>query len=223
MDANRDPFVLAAATAGLAACAGEFVVPFVLARFYPGYSHLRNVLSELGAPGSPVATWMDLWWVTFGVLMVVFAFGFARAFAGAGPAVYVVAGQLVVFGLLAGIGSGLFPMDPAGSGPTLSGRLHNSLAGVGFLALIFVPLVSLAVFPRPESPGLYWLAVATQVAGLAALALYVAAQGPRSGAGFMSQVGLWQRVFLLVYYIHLSAIAITMLRRAGSAAVGEGA
>ncbi|MBL7140341.1 MAG: DUF998 domain-containing protein, partial [Planctomycetes bacterium] len=63
-------FTVVAAVGGLAACVGEFAVPFILGRFYPGYSHLRNVLSELGAPGSPVAVWMNLWWCVFGVLMM---------------------------------------------------------------------------------------------------------------------------------------------------------
>ncbi|MBK6478875.1 MAG: hypothetical protein IPF93_11415 [Saprospiraceae bacterium] len=39
------------------ACIGDWVVLFVLGRYYPGYSQLEHSISSLGASNSPVAQW----------------------------------------------------------------------------------------------------------------------------------------------------------------------
>ena len=69
------------ASLGLLAFVGDFLVTFVLGFFYPNYSHLKLVMSELGTYQSPVATWVNLWWILFGILFVLFAFGFQSVFA----------------------------------------------------------------------------------------------------------------------------------------------
>jgi len=210
-------FTIVAAVGGLAACVGEFAVPFILARWVPGYSHLRNVLSELGTAGSPVAFWMNLWWCVFGVLMMAFGVATALALPPAGDALRLMACLFLVFGLGAGWGAGLFSMDPAGSPVTLTGRLHNALGGIGFLALGLVPLVALWVFPRPTVPGMFWLSVATLAAGMVVVVLLSISGHGRGGDGPLSWPGLWQRAFLAVYYPYVAVLAVMMLRRAWAA------
>ncbi len=211
MAANRDLLVLAASGACLLACVGDAVVPFALGRLYPGYSQLKQVVSELGASQSPVAGWMNLWWILFGALMVIFAVGFQRAFPAGSSARYVLMVQFIVFGIGAGIGAGLFPMDAGGSGPTFAGRLHNILSGIGFLAILLAPMVSLQAFPIKEWPWLHWFCVITQITGLLTLGLLLASG--RFEKGLLSYHGLWQRVFLLNYDVYLAGIGLTMMWR----------
>jgi hypothetical protein len=205
-------FILAAAVAGLVAFAGDFLVTVVLGFFYPDYDHLKLVMSELGTPASPVAVWMGSWWVVFGILFVLFAMGFAAAFAEGKKSVVVVALLIGLFGLGAGIGAGLFPMDLVGAEPTPSGGLHDAFAGAGFFAIAFVPLVSLAVFPRRRAPGMAWLSTGVFVLGLAAFALFVVSEDAPSTSGVLSYTGLWQRLFLLIHYAYLGVIAARMIR-----------
>jgi hypothetical protein len=200
---------------------GDFLVTIVLGFFYPDYNHLKLVMSELGAPGSPVAVWIGLWWVVFGFLFIAFAIGFAMAFASGKRPVLIVALLIGLFGLGAGIGAGLFPMDPAGGETTRAGELHDACAGTGFFALAFVPLVSLAVFPRKRAPGMRWLSIAVFVLGLVALVLFVVSEDLPSAQGILSYTGLWQRLFLLIHYAYLGVIAVLMIRSAHAPSAKE--
>jgi hypothetical membrane protein len=209
-------FATVSAVGAVLACAGDFVVPLVIARSVPGYSHLRNVMSELGTRESPVARWMNLWWIVFGVLMMAFGVGVALAFPAAGDAGRLLACQFLVFGLGAGIGAGLFPMDPAGSAATVPGWLHGLTSSVGFVALGFAPLVTLWVVPRADVGWLWWLAAVVQALGFVVFALIVVA-GHGRGGGALSWAGFWQRAFLAVYYVYAAALAVEMVRRGAGA------
>jgi hypothetical protein len=207
-------FVIIAAVAGLVAFVGDFLVAIVLGFFYPNYNHLKLVMSELGTSQSPVAVSVGLWWVVFGILFITFAIGFAVAFASGKKAVLIVALLIALFGLGAGVGAGLFPMDPVGSETTLAGELHDVFAGAGFLAIAFVPLVSLVIFPRRRVPGMYWLSFGVFVLGLVSFALFVVSEDVPSTEGILSYTGLWQRLFLLSHYTYLGVIAALMVRSA---------
>jgi hypothetical protein len=103
-------------------------------------------------------------------------------------------------------------MDAVGAETTLAGELHDVFAGTGFFAIALVPLVSLAVFPRKRTPGMYWLSIAVFVLGLASFALFVVSEDVPSSGGILSHTGLWQRLFLLVHYIYLGVISVLMMR-----------
>ena len=47
----------------LAAAGLDLLLPFLLAPFYPGYSHRRQVMSVLGSPESPVRWVYRVWLV----------------------------------------------------------------------------------------------------------------------------------------------------------------
>jgi hypothetical protein len=210
----KNRFIIIAAVAGLVAFVGDFLVTIVLGFFYPNYNHLKLVMSELGTPQSPVAVWIGLWWVVFGILFITFAIGFAAVFASGKKSALIVALLIALFGLGAGVGAGLFPMDPVGSETTLAGELHDVFAGAGFFAVAFVPLASLAVFPRKRVPGMYWLSIAVFVLGLVFFALFVISEDVPSTEGILSYTGLWQRLFLLIHYTYLGVIAALMIRSA---------
>jgi len=202
-----------AALAGIAACLGDVVIPTVLGRLYPGYDSTREVLSRLGCADSPVRLWINGWWCLFGVLIACFAWGFFRAFGNGAllswPALAAL--LLLLFGLGAGPGAGLFPMDIPGTPATRSGWLHSALSGTGFLALSLFPAVCLAVFSGGKSPLLFWWSLIAFLDGIA-LAMLVGMSGKPDATGMLALGGLWQRVFVASYYLHLLAIAVVMLR-----------
>ena len=211
---SRNQFVVMAAIAGLLAFVGDFLVPIVLGFFYPGYNHLELAMSELGTFQSPVATWISLWWIIGGIFFCVFAVGFRMAFAAHGKSATRVMVLIVLFGLGAWICGGLFPMEPGGLETTLAGKLHGVCGGLGYLAIIFVPLASLAIFPRKRSPRLYWLSMGVFVLGLVSFVLFVAAEDVSSAGNLLSYAGLWQRLFLLDHYTYLGVICAMMIRSA---------
>ena len=166
-----------AAIAGLLAFAGDFLVTFVLGLYYPDYNHLKLVMSELGTYQSPVATWVNLWWVLLGILFIVFALGIQAVFARRKKAALIVTVLIVLFGLG---------------------------AGIGFLGITFVPLVMLILFSRTYSPGLVVLSATVLGVGLFSLAFFIASEDVSTAAGILSYPGLGQRLFLLNHYIYLS-------------------
>lgn len=208
----KSGFIIIASIAGLLAFIGDFLVTLALGFFYPNYNHLKLVMSELGTSQSPVAVWINLWWTVFGILFITFAIGFKKAFASDKKSVVIVTLLIILFGLGAGIGAGLFPMEPGGSETTLTGKLHGICAGIGFLAITFVPLVSLTIFPRKHSPRLYWLSVGVFVLGLASLVLFVVSEDASSTGSLLSYAGLWQRLFLLNHYTYLGVVSAMMIR-----------
>ncbi len=211
---DRDTCRLVGAVAGLVACLGDVVVPLVLGWRVPGYSHLRQVQSELGAAGSPVAWWINAWWIAFGLAMVLFAAGVECAWGARGLWAHVLAGQVLVAGVILGIGAGLFPMDLPGATPTLAGRLHETFGGLGFLAMLMIPVVVWLAFPDRGFVALRVASVAAGVAGLASLVLFVRApHAPADSAMRLS--GLWQRTLLGSYYGLLCWLAVEMLRGRG--------
>ena len=205
-------FVVTAAIAGLLAFVGDFLVTFVLGLFYPNYSHLKLVMSELGTYQSPVATWVSIWWMIFGILLVVFALGFQAVFARGKKAAVVVTVLIVLVGLGAGIGAGIFPMEPRGAENTLAGKLHGIFAGIGFLAVSFVPLGMLILFSRTRSPGFVGLSAAIFAVGILFFVLFIASEDTSTATGILSYPGLWQRLFLLNHYVYLSVFSIIMIR-----------
>jgi hypothetical protein len=208
---DRDTCRLVGAIAGLAACIGDVIVPLVLGWRVEGYSHLRQVQSELGAAGSPVAWWVNAWWIAFGVLMVLLAAGVECTWGARGLWAHVLAGQVLVVGVILGIGAGLFPMDLPGAERTLAGRLHETFGGLGFLAMLMIPVVVWVAFPEAERLALRVLAVVAGVAGLVSLVLFVRAP-LASAASPLRLSGLWQRTLLGSYYVLLCWLAVEMLR-----------
>ena len=211
MENGKHRLITMAAIAGLAAFVGDFLVTIALGFSYPGYNHLKLVMSELGSPASPVAVWMGAWWVVFGILFIAYAIGFAVAFAPIRKLALVAGLLICLFGLGAGVGAGLFPMDPVGAAATRAGELHDVFAGAGFLSIAFVPLASLVLFPRRRVPGMYWLSIAAFLLGLASLTLFIVSEDAPSTQGILSLTGLWQRLFLLIHYTYQGVIAVRMI------------
>ena len=53
----------------LVACVLDCTIPYLLAPFYKGYSHMDSVMSALGNPDSPVRVMYDPWLSLLGILL----------------------------------------------------------------------------------------------------------------------------------------------------------
>lgn len=108
-------------------------VPFVFGAMFPGYSHVRDYISELGAAGAPHAWVVNLFtFLPTGLLMIAAAFSLKgvlprRSAVAAGLALVSLAG-------VSYIGAAFAPCE-AGCPATGSGRqaLHNLIGLAGYL------------------------------------------------------------------------------------------
>jgi len=193
-------------------CIGDFVMTFVSGLFYPGYSQLRDTMSSLGASDSPVSDIIWWWWVVLGLLIILFAWSFRRVFF-PGKYVRTATWLLILYGLGEGFGSGLFKADITEGVLTQSAWIHDALGGIGVAALVVLPLYMQQIIPRNVHRWFYMLSTSVFLIGLFFLLLFLARY--TNIAILAGYKGLWQRLFILDYYVYLMSIAILMMRREG--------
>ena len=102
----------------------------------PDYSHIRQAISELGAPNAPY-DWAVRWlgFVPLGISFILYAFQSRRSFSSELPF------YIFLFTGIAIILAGVFPTDPKGRRDTTPGMIH-AVAGITLLVLLsLTPLV----------------------------------------------------------------------------------
>ena len=119
----------------------------VLGFLQPGYSHAVNLVSEMGAGGSPFAPVINLaGFVLFGILVLIFSFSVQRSIpkgklSFAGTALIAVTG----IGL---VGLGIFPCDAACDNFTLTGTLHTVFNRIAIGCSVMAPFLMARIFNR---------------------------------------------------------------------------
>ncbi|MNE35761.1 hypothetical protein D3C80_1295380 [compost metagenome] len=178
------------------------------AKAYPGYDHLQQAMSQLGAVGSPTHSWSPL--VNnfpLAALFALFAWGLMRRWHNSKLALLSTA--LVLLHALGSLGTGWFPCDQgcAPAQPSLSQQLHNLSGLLMFLSLTLASAL--------------WAWLGKRIAGSTALALFslacvvlaivtvaLMAQAAQSGQLF----GLYQRLNYSVSVIWVASLAWASLR-----------
>ena len=206
----------------LAAAGLDLLLPFLLAPFYPGYSHRRQVMSVLGSPESPARWVYRVWLVALGLLLCAATPDLWAAFGNRSP---VLTGLLIavlcVFALGAGVLAGLFSVNADKAVETAASRIHGVGSVLGFLALALCsPSGGAAGFSGGCRRGrgiLPWSALPSMCAGFTPLcyggqggvawhpagpgghmaaayvALHVSAAGPSGGRTAHSEIDRYQR------------------------------
>lgn len=181
----------------------------VAGSFYPGYSHYRQALSELGATGAPTEFLspainnypLGLLFIGFGVALIL------RFRAVSKPAL--LSGWLMALHGVGSIGAGYFPCDagclPETSSPTQ--QLHFAAGGIMLLSLV----VASGLWWCLSQPllGRRWFGRLSLLCALAPLALLLPmALAVESGEG----AGLWQRLGYGVSVLWVGVLALLLLR-----------
>lgn len=178
------------------------------AQAYPGYDHLQQAMSQLGAVGSPTHSWSPLLNnFPLAVLFALFAWGLARRWRGSKLAL--LSAALMLLHGIGSLGTGWFPCDQgcAPAQPSTSQQLHNLS---GLLMFLSLPLASAL-----------WAWLGNRIAGSQAFTLFSLAcvvlaivsvalmsQAAQSGQLF----GLYQRLNYGVSVIWVASLAWTSLR-----------
>lgn len=171
---------------------------------YPGYDHLRQYISELGATGAPTGDAVSLAFMASGGLLTAFWLICAILFRDSRLAV-------LGFGLSALNGLGLFfggvfqcDFECSLAAPSPEAVLHDVLGGLGYLCgVIGVLVVGLAWRNRPDRRGLFRLSLLCGVS--AAMTVWLIHPG-------FEWYGAAQRVLELALAIWALAVAFKVLR-----------
>ncbi|MCX7841079.1 MAG: DUF998 domain-containing protein, partial [Anaerolineae bacterium] len=163
----------------------------------PGYSHLRDTISALGAPDSPVQKYQSTAFIVVGSLLLVFAVGQAFSFQEIRWSHILFLLGIVLFGI-GTILAGIFPADPIGVEETLSGKIHGIASGIGFLFLILNPLWAVWI---DEFAQLKVLNVVLFLTVIFFSAVFLVLGN--HATGIFQYTGLFQRLNLAVLYGYL--------------------
>ena len=167
---------------------------------YPGYSHAKNFISELGATGAPGAAIMNFaGFLAYGVLIVAFALAIHRSIrpdigGWLGPA------MLGLYGL-AYVGVAMAPCDPGcqSPAPSLHHQLHILLGDLIVLTAVLGPCT---LYSRMrQDPAWRSLALATLLLPWAAWVIVEA-----SGVGVSGAIR--QRLWLLLLFLWIELMAL---------------
>lgn len=155
IDCKRDKFTRYLAIGTIIGPIIFTIVAFSLASIRPGYSHISQLLSELGETGAPNAIVMNtLGTPILGVSVILFSLALNQALERTrtslgGVLVVLIGGICLIFG-------GLFPCDPGCIPVTFSGKMHEFVSNIGFSGIILAPFLLSIHFRGSVSWKKYW-------------------------------------------------------------------
>lgn len=202
-----------AAVLCILACIADFVVLFVLGKYYPGYSHLKNTMSSLGASISPVSNILSIWWIGIGIVFIFFGFHLKKAFDGDYKNVKAASWFIIFYGLGEGIGSGIFKADRIAGKMTVSFIMHDIAGGIGIISALLLPLFMIKIISKNVKPVFYTFSWIVFVVGLIAMLLFTVRFSSNENNVVLLYKGLWQRLFLLNLYVYFITISIIMYNK----------
>lgn len=187
---------------------GDYVVAYVLALFYPEYSHMKQVMSVLGNPKSPVAILYNIWLIILGILMCISAVDFYIAYCEISQG-YARAGTIIIFlfGIGAGILAGIFSVNEVKEVETISSKIHGIGAGIGFIALTFIPLVVGVISFKEYDSIIGIISIVLFIVSIIVFVLFIMSEREVFENSIIGLSGLWQRLLLGSMYIPLLLIA----------------
>lgn len=206
MKNKSSTFILLAAVCCFIACMGDFAVTALIGYNYKEYNFLTQSQSYLGTANSPVAIYMNAWGVIFSILFLIYAYALRKTIFTKGRWQHIAVWLIAVFGFGEGAGSGLFPNNYNGNELSLSGKLHSIFSAIGDFAIVLLPFVLSKIFPKKVYPKLNAYIWFVGITAPILIIIFLFAK-----LNIVPQKGLWQRLFLLDYYLLLIVIAIDML------------
>ncbi len=200
----------------ITASIADVVLIYIFGNQIPGYNQLTSTLSALGVSTSPVATEVTMWSVSLGLIYIFFGFGFLQVFNKYGKETRLAFLLILLYGLGENIASGVFRADRVNGELTNLAYLHDFLGGIGVLSLLLLPFVMQKIFTKFSFPlfnrysGMAWLV------GFIATVFFSFRLEYFAGTFLYNYSGLWQRIFLVDYYIYFSVIAVMMIKENNS-------
>lgn len=190
---------------------GEFIVPLILSKFYKNYNSKYMIMSVLGNKKSPVRIFYNIWLIWLGILLIItsiFLFEIDKS-----NNLFLAILELISifnFGLGAGIISGIFSVNENKSEETTSSKIHGIASALGFLLLLFLPLIKgLLSFENYIIIGI--IDIIAFIFALIFFVLFIMSDKERFRDTIISYEGLWQRLTLVFMYLPLICETLLMI------------
>lgn len=176
---------------------------------WPGYSHVRQAISELTMASAPNLALMDTLFTVYGCMLLAFSLGFSLRWGKAGNRPLTISGIALIACSAAGLLMKFFRQDPIGEPLTFTGTMHLILAGVTSLGTIFAIFFAAAGFRKLDQAG--DLRVFSLVMGAIVLV-----SGGLTAAGttqLPAIFGILERTTIGSFMLWLLVVSIILLKR----------
>ena len=195
---------------------GEFLLPWILKHFYPGYDSKMMVMSALGSPESPVRLVYNIWLVWLGCFLSFTAFVYFFAYKQNFPVLAVLILLAVgLFAVGAGVLSGIFSVNESKDVVTVASKIHGAGAAIGFMALMFFPLLY-AIIAFKQGDGLSGaVCIAAFVLAFVCFACFIMGDKEEFAKTVLGYEGLWERLTLFFMYVPFVYKAVSVLIKQG--------
>lgn len=181
---------------------GEFFLPFVLEQLYVEYNGKIMVMSALGSPQSPVRLVYNLWLVWLGGFLVFTAWVYFEATRVEFPVLSVfILLSIGIFAVGAGIISGVFSVNESKEMVTTASKIHGVSAAIGFIALLFFPLLNGIVSFKQKDIIEGIISISSFVFALIFFACFIMGDKEQFQNTILKYEGLWERLTLFCLYI----------------------
>lgn len=181
---------------------GEFIVPWILARFYSGYDSKVMVMSALGSPQSPVRLIYNLWLVWLGGFLSLTAGAyFVRARADFPFLSILIFVSIGIFAIGAGLISGVFSVNVSKDIVTTASKIHGAGAAIGFMALLFFPLLNGIASLKQNGTVEGIVSISSFVLSLIFFSCFVMGDKEQFQNTVLKYEGFWERLTLFCMYI----------------------
>ena len=198
----------------LAAAFIEFLLPWILKRFYPGYDSRKMAMSILGSPSSPVSSIYSAWLVVLGLILSLASSVYFSVLSERTVLAVLTSGSIFLFALGAGILAGIFKADADDKMGTLTSRIHGYSSAIGFMALLFFPLLRSAAMFEDRHFMLGALYLTAFLAALLFFILFIMSDKEQYKGTCIDREGTWERLTLFFMYLPLVADSLIILMSA---------
>ena len=183
---------------------GEFLLPFILKRFYAGYNSRTMVMSALGSPQSPVRLIYNIWLIWLGCFLTFSAFVFFWETKANFPILSVLLLLSIgIFAVGAGLLSGLFSVNESKDAVTTASKIHGAGAAIGFMALLFFPLINGILSFKQNETISGMVNIVSFILALVCFVCFVMGDKEKFQNTVLKYEGLWERLTLFCMYIPL--------------------
>lgn len=198
----------------LIAVVGDLLVSAILSLFYKEYNSLKMSISALGNPQSPVRSPFNIWMFIEGIL-----------FLAALPALYdryhpvsdwmtvVLILFISVFAVGACIVTSFFSVNETKEVVTTSSKIHGAGSVIGFMLMLFVPLLLAVLSFNSGEAVVGWISIACFITAIAFFVLFVMSDKEEFSDTVISYEGLWQRLDLFFMYLPIAIISVKSIMR----------
>ena len=181
---------------------GEFLLPCILGQYYEGYDSKIMVMSALGSPQSPVQFVYNAWLIWLGCF---FLFTAVVYFFATRTESYILSLLLSlsigIFAVGAGLVSGIFSVNESKDIVTVASTIHGVSAAVGFMALLFFPLLNGILSFKKKDMVFGVVSIVSFILALIFFVCFVMGDKEQFQNTVLRYEGLWERMTLFCMYV----------------------